>query len=82
MDYFILFCLDLCKRSIALTYVHAYQPDGPLFDFGTGGAKIGTAPANAPFNGPVSSNSYGVSGFGSSGFCVETKPILIVSSAK
>jgi hypothetical protein len=51
------------NAGIALTYVHAYQPDGPLFDFGTGGAKIGTAPANAPFNGPVSSNSYGVSGF-------------------
>jgi hypothetical protein len=51
------------NAGIALTYVHAYQPDGPLFDFGTGGAKIGTAPANAPFNGPVSSNSYGASGF-------------------
>ncbi|MEG3437758.1 iron uptake porin [Pannus brasiliensis CCIBt3594] len=51
------------NAGIALTYVHAYQPSGPLFDFGTGGAKIGTAPANAPFSGPVSSNSYGASGF-------------------
>lgn len=55
--------LPSTNAGIALTYVHAYQPDGPLFDFGTGGAKIGTAPANAPFSGPVSSNSYGASGF-------------------
>ena len=52
------------KFGLAFTYVNGYQPNGPIFDFGTGGTKIGTAPANAPFASlNVSTNSYGASTF-------------------
>ncbi len=49
--------------GIAFTYINAYQPNGPIFDFGTGGTKIGNAPANTPFSGRAATNSYGTSGF-------------------
>jgi hypothetical protein len=51
------------NSGIAFTYVNAYQTDGPIFDYGTTGAKVGTAFANRPFSGRNITNSYGVQGF-------------------
>jgi hypothetical protein len=49
--------------GVAFTYVNAYQTGGPIFDYGTTGAKVGTSPANRPFNGTNITNSYGVEGY-------------------
>jgi hypothetical protein len=51
------------KFGIGFTYVNGYQPNGPIFDFGTGGAKLGTSPGNVPFSGKALTNSYGTSAF-------------------
>ncbi|MEH1904977.1 MAG: iron uptake porin [Nostoc sp.] len=50
------------NSGIGLTYVNAYQNRGAIFDIGSGGAIVGTAQANTPFD-EVMTNSYGVEAF-------------------
>ncbi len=50
------------NSGIGLTYVNAYQNRGAIFDIGSGGAIVGTAQANTPFD-EVITNSYGVEAF-------------------
>jgi hypothetical protein len=50
------------NSGIGLTYVNAYQNRGAIFDIGSGGAIVGTAQANTPFNTMIT-NSYGAEAF-------------------
>ncbi|MHC5598973.1 MAG: iron uptake porin [Nostoc sp.] len=50
------------NSGIGLTYVNAYQNRGAIFDIGSGGAIVGTAQANTPFD-EVITNSYGAEAF-------------------
>ncbi|MBN3946625.1 MAG: iron uptake porin [Nostoc sp. NMS7] len=50
------------NSGIGLTYVNAYQNRGAIFDMGSGGAIVGTAQANTPFD-QVITNSYGAEAF-------------------
>ncbi|MHC5673874.1 iron uptake porin [Nostoc sp.] len=50
------------NSGIGLTYLNAYQNRGAIFDIGSGGAIVGTAQANTPFD-QVITNSYGAEAF-------------------
>ncbi len=51
------------RSGIGLTYVHAYQNRGGLFDIGSSFAIVGTSQANNPFGNAFISNSFGAEGY-------------------
>jgi len=51
------------RSGFGITYVHAYQNRGDLFDIGSSFGIVGTRQANNPFGTPLISDSFGASGF-------------------